>query len=347
MARSPSIARLLLQSVEPHGIGDPSMNLARTRLERGAALIGTLLLVVVIGAGLLLRQLSRADLDAAREQTTHTALKTAKEALIAYAATSDTPGRLPCPEDTTRIGFPTEGSQLGSCSNVATTIGRFPWYSLKLDKILDGHGEPLWYALSPGFRTAPINSSTLGQLTIDAQPGGYAAIVFAPGPMLATQTRSSITAGTPPLVANYLDGTNNNGDNAFAATSTAINDRLLGITVAEISAPIIRRVLAEVRGTDTDTPPTYGLRNYYNTNGSAFPFADTDADGAANSGAATGGLPYNDLATVMEATANGWITSNNWFGLMTYQVLAAPTRAVLTLGGVSLTALPCTAQPCP
>ncbi|MFA7292630.1 MAG: hypothetical protein WC023_10320 [Rhodocyclaceae bacterium] len=323
------------------------MKFSRTRIERGAALIGTLLLVVVIGAGLLLRQLSQADLDAARERATHTALLAAKEALIAHAATSDTPGRMPCPEDTSRIGFPTEGSQLSSCSNVATSIGRLPWYSLKLDKILDGYGEPLWYALSPGFRTAPINSSTPGQLTVDAQPGGYAAIVFAPGPMLSTQTRSAITAGTPPLTANYLDGTNNNGDNAFAATSTTINDRLLGITAAEISAPVIRRVLAEVRGADTDTPPTYGLRNYYNTNGSTFPFADTDADGSANAGATTGGLPYNDLTTVMEATANGWITSNGWFGLMTYQALAAPTRAVLTLGGASLTVLPCTAQPCP
>jgi hypothetical protein len=323
------------------------MKLSPRQSERGAALIGTLLLVMVIGVGMFLRQLSRADIEAAREQATHTALKTAKEALIAYAATSATPGRLPCPEDTSRIGTATEGSQLGTCSNVATTIGRFPWYSLKLDKILDGHGEPLWYALSPGFRTAPINNSTLGQLTIDAQPGGYAAIIFAPGPMLAAQARSAITAGTPPLVANYLDGENNNGDNVFAATGAAINDRLLGITAAEMSVPIIRRVLAEVRGADTDAPPTYGLRNYYNTNGSAFPFADTDADGSANAGATAGGLPYNDLTTVMEATANGWISSNNWFGLMTYQILTTPTRALLTLGGVSLTVLPCTVQPCP
>jgi type II secretory pathway pseudopilin PulG len=315
--------------------------------EHGAALIGALLLVVLVGASLVLRQLSRADLDAAREQTTYIALNTAKEALIAYATTSNNPGRLPCPEDTSRIGFPTEGSQLSSCSNVAPTIGRLPWYSLKREKILDGYGEPLWYALSPGFRAAPINNGTPGQLTVDAQPGGYAAIIFSPGPALSTQLRSAITAGTPPLLASYLDGTNSNGDGVFASTSAAINDRLLGITSAEITTPIIRRVLAEVRGADTDTPPTYGLRKFYNANGSTFPLADTDADGAANAGATTGGLPYNDLTTVMEATANGWITSNNWFGVMTYQVLTTPNRAILTLGGISLTVLPCTTQPCP
>jgi hypothetical protein len=321
-----------------------------------------LLLLVIVGTGILLKQLSTADLTFAREQATQIALKQAKEALIAYAATAkkssgeDVPGRLPCPEDVGLIGLVTEGGQQSNC-NTLPAIGRLPWRTLKLDKLLDGHGEPLWYAISPGFRGTTINSTTLGQLTVDAQPTAYAAIVFAPGPVLSGQARTAITAASPPVLADYLDGTNNNGDGVFTSINIATNnDRLLGITAAEITAPIIRRVLTEIRGADTalpvplattPTPPAYGLRRYYNDNGLTYPYADTNSDGFADGSATIGGLPYKDLTTVMEATANGWITTNEWFGLITYQTFTAPNRATLTLGSASLTVHPCTEHPCP
>lgn len=314
--------------------------------QRGAALLSILVLVFLVAGSVTLHRLNSANVEAEREMATQTALKQAKEALIAFAAISGNPGRLPCPEDTSLLGSPNEGSQLSSCTALPA-IGRLPWRTLKLDQIVDGYGEPLWYALSPGFRSAPINTSTTGQLTIDAQPTGYAAIVFSAGQPLSIQLRSAVSASSPPLVSNYLDETNNNGDVFFASTSSTINDRLLGISAAEITAPIVRRVLAEVRGADTDTPPSYGLRRYFNDNGSSFPFADTDNDGSGNAGATTGGLPYNDLAGVMEATANGWITSNGWYNLITYKTTTSPVRATLTLGGYSLTVQPCTTQPCP
>ena len=55
--------------------------------------------------------------------------------------------------------------------------------------------------------------------------------------------------------------------------------------------------------------------------------------------ATTGGLPYNDLAGVMEATANGWITSNGWYNLITYKTTTSPRLSDVTLGGYSLTVL--------
>ncbi len=216
--------------------------------EHGAALIGALLLVVLVGTSLVLRQLSRADIDVAREQTTHIALKAAKEALIAYAATSNTPGRLPCPEDTSRIGFPTEGSELSSCSNVAPTIGRLPWYSLKLEKMLDGHGEPLWYALSPGFRAEPLNSETPGQLMLDSRTD-IVALILAPGPALSGQSRTLLTTSTPPDPANYLDVSNKDGNPKFisASTTNSLNDRVIAITHAELFAQVELRVARDVR----------------------------------------------------------------------------------------------------
>lgn len=317
---------------------------ARSRPPRGTALLA-LLLLTLAGASLLLRQLRFADLNSEREKATHAALQAAREALIAYAATSAAPGRLPCPENTALIGTATEGSQRSSCSNALPAIGRLPWRSLKIEALTDGYGEPLWYALSPGFRSPPINTGSAGQLGIDAQPGGFAAIVLAAGPAQAGQSRPTVSAAAPPQRANYLDGTNGDGDLSFASNGPLLNDRLLGIAAAEIAARISRRVLAEIRGADTDQPPAYGLRRYYNEH-SAFPFADSDGDGHADAGADAGSLPYRDLEPVIEATAYGWIAANQWFGLVGYR-REAPDRVLLTLGSVRLAVRPCPAQPCP
>lgn len=306
----------------------------RNDRQRGAALLAILALVMVVGVGLFFRQLSNADIVAARDRTTQTALRDAREALIAYAATSDTPGRLPCPEDTSLVGGPSEGAQ-GSCSNTVMAIGRLPWRTLKLEQLRDGWDEPLWYAISPGFRSPPINTNSIGQLSVGTL--GYAAIIFSAGPPLAGQNRSVVTAVAPPVIANYLDGENANGNMVFAAAGANINDRLTGITVAELTAPIVRRALAEIRG---PTDASFGLRRYYSENGSTFPYADNTGDGNADVGVTSGTIPYLTLEPLLAATTYGWLNNNGWFALTSYQSLTAPNQAIVSIGATTLTAPP-------
>jgi hypothetical protein len=131
---------------------------------------------------------------AEREIKTGLALQAGKQALLAYAAqyaarsSTASPGQMPCPEAVT---LSNPGETYGSCSGTAILVGRLPWKSLGVDPIFDGYGEPLWYILR-GFRDAPINFGTPGQLTYNGSP--VVAMVIAPGRPLNT----SAVAGLPP-----------------------------------------------------------------------------------------------------------------------------------------------------
>lgn len=313
------------------------------RQQHGAILLALLLLFTMVGLSLLIKGLSSTEATAARDRKTAMAMAKAKEAIIGFAASSTTlPGRLPCPEDTSLIDSLNEGNQRSSCSNTAPSIGRLPWRTLKSDRLRDAYEEPLWYVVSPGFRSAPINSTTPGQLTIDAQLEAYAALIIAPGPPLSGQSRGTVSASSPPLVANYLDGTNVDGNNSFSVNGTGINDRILGITVAELMAPVGQRVLSEIRGPDVN----YGLRNFHNVNG-YFPYANTDPplpdgtiDGAANGTETLGTPPYDVLAPAM------WLNSNKWWALVSYERINLNCVRLSLSGGAPMYAVPCTATPC-
>lgn len=291
----------------------------------------------------------------------------ARDALIGRAVADDNrPGSLPCP-DTDNDGA--ENSIAGNCSSY---IGRLPYRTLRIDKPVDGSGETLWYALSPALRdnpaASPINHQTSTGLTLDGRTE-IAAIVFAPGPPLAAQNgRPSNTR------SDYLDETNASTANAFVSgpTSPTFNDQTLGITREELFRAVAMRVLGEIRGPDdgggNGTPPSYGLRRYYADNGT-FPDADSDLlmpDGWSNLNATNGKLPWRNMTSpatptpppvtlpanpsVFEATAEGWLTANNWLPLIGYEKISGPGDLVrLTLAGVSITVKPCTppVQPCP
>jgi hypothetical protein len=152
----------------------------RTR-QRGVALL-VLALVFIIGLGTLVY----ARLGKWREATTATrklngeVLAQAKAALIGYVVKEvmdlgeDAPGRFPCPESPTDAGTTNEGRAAGTCSPTFPTnknIGRLPWRTLGIDKLVDASAEPLWYAISPNWVFAGasplINVGTPGQLTFD------------------------------------------------------------------------------------------------------------------------------------------------------------------------------------
>lgn len=314
-----------------------------SRSEQGVALLLMLFLLFGSATTFFLYAWNKSQQNIERGRVTQIALQHAKDALIGRALTSTSaPGRFPCPEhlDTTA-----EGQADTSCATLPTRIGRLPWKTLGQDKLLDGYGEPLWYVISQNYTAPPINSNTLPQLQVDGIAGAAIALIIAPGPALAGQERTEPSSSAPPQVVNYLDQ-GNAGGSAFVSqgANSSFNDRVIAITQAELLKLLHKRVLAEVRGLDNLTG---GLRRYYNENGSQFPWADINGDGVADAGQATGNLPYRPSnALIFDATTKNWLTTNNWFPLVSYSRIAAD-NAQIGLGNLVLKVSPCTTTPCP
>jgi hypothetical protein len=243
------------------------------RTERGVALLAVVVFVSIVLGVYAVGRLGDAAERERRASRTAEALASARQALIAYAATDDIrasgaadqirPGSLPCP-DADGDGRVTVGADIvgGACR---VYVGRIPWNRLGIPPPVDDAGEVLWYALSPQFRDVGslepdalghlaqgglVHPDAPGVLSITEQPGGLThsgvvAIVFAPGPALGSQSRGGAGAFEP---ANYLDGDNGSTATAFvAATASAtFNDRLLAVTRDDLMAMGERRALAEV-----------------------------------------------------------------------------------------------------
>ncbi len=228
--------------------------------ERGFALIVILSLAALISAYLIatVLNLTGAGLANAREERSMNALRQAKAALIAYAAseqwqlykgqTTNQPGGLPCPDTDD------DGDSEGLCSNALSRIGRLPWKSIGAEDLRDASGERLWYAVSSNFRrlsgTTVINSDTQGLLTVTgtAPASNVVAIVFAPGTPVLGQDRSGSGHNS---AAAYLEGFTA-GANDYTFTTNALptdifNDRLLAITQAELMAAVEPVVAARMQ----------------------------------------------------------------------------------------------------
>ncbi len=129
-----------------------SQRASRYDRQGGAAL---LILITIVGLGaasLLISALSKANLQAGREQRTLIALAQAKEALIGYAATH---GRLPRPATSATDGNenPTECASEGSCT------GFIPWVTLGIARA-DGWGKLLAYSVTPVYTVAPVQRTS-------------------------------------------------------------------------------------------------------------------------------------------------------------------------------------------
>ena len=276
------------------------------RQQRGALLILLVIALGILAATVFVGILSSSDIQNQRDKTTAAALAEAKVAVIGWSAsrysTSSiyTPGQLPCPEDLSLIGTANEGTAKSSCTLPAT--GRLPWKTLKTGDIRDGYGEKLWYAISSGFRTSSINSTTLAQLTVDGVPNSAVAIIFSVGPPLAGQVRPVPTALTPPLTNQYLDGSNNDGDNQFVTQGSAatFNDKLLAITHHDLFSVVERRIISVIIG--AGTAPSTGLRYYY-ANNAAYPVGSVDYGSLGYDTYTKNMLTYNKWDLVVGYTA--------------------------------------------
>jgi len=241
------------------------MHINNLRKQKGAALMMIAVMIAITASILLARNLNSSAQSTQREQLTLQSLSEAKAALIAYSQSDSTlPGQLPCPENTSLIGTSSEGSASATCTTDSARIGRLPWHTLGINQLKDSDGEPLWYAVSSGFRAAPINSDTVAQLSLNGTANAAVAIVFAPGAALSGQSRPTVTAVSAPVQSAYLDQENSNADTTFVnlTTSSNFNDQLMTISHAELFQPLEKRVLNELK-TNLAT---------YKTTWNAYPF---------------------------------------------------------------------------
>jgi hypothetical protein len=303
--------------------------------QQGVALLIFVMVMLLAGTSLLFSVLNSNRVNIERDKKTAEALAEAKAALIGWSVNRSNPGQLPCPEDISLIDSPTEGQAQNACTSLQPVIGRLPWRTLGVGDLRDGYGERLWYVISPGFRTSPINSTTPAQLSVDGVAGSAVAVVFSAGSVLAGQSRPTPTVATPPDVTQYLDLSNNDNNFSFITRGVAstFNDKLLAITGTELFSTITLRVLNEVRGNDT-----HGMKEYYLTY-SEYPFADIDNDGKSDLDEYLGkpsfqGHTYDSL--FFSPTIKNMLSNNGWFPLFNYQVSADQQSAILTLNGKAL-----------
>jgi hypothetical protein len=263
--------------------------------QKGMALLA-LLLVIMLGASwFLVRRLNAesGSMTAIRASKNAEILKRAKQALIGYVAAQavkageNRPGALPCPEAPADFNVSgSEGTISYPCS--LPIVGRFPWRSLGLDKLVDASGEPLWYAVASGWAGAGtvINSDcaspasgmacATGRLSVDGVTNDVIALLIAPGPAITvaasancaswTQTRPTVA---PPDWRNYLECQNASSpaDVSFATTgpSGSFNDQVMTITVGDlmpaVEAAIANRIEREIVPAlnGVYTPAAYGF----------------------------------------------------------------------------------------
>lgn len=234
--------------------------------QKGITLILFVFMLGLAITALSMKLFSSSNMLAQRQTKSTQALDKAKSAVIANVVTGlsgSSIGQFPCDEDTTLIGLNTEGQAKGTC-NGSPVLGRFAWRSLNTGDLRDGNADKLWYALSAGYRSTPVNSDTVPALTVNGTANKAIAILFSPGTILQNQSRSVPTASSPPAVSQYLDLENNNGDNVFtlASPSSTFNDQGLTIEPDDIYPLLEKRVLKEFKGFLNDYKATWGAFPY-------------------------------------------------------------------------------------
>ncbi|MDR3411842.1 MAG: hypothetical protein P4L87_13020 [Formivibrio sp.] len=244
--------------------------------SRGAALLLLMFVLSIMLSLALIGVYARPRNLAQQAEITTQSLAQAKLSLIAWSlsqkATSynrSRPGEFPCPDlhapGEEYEGWPGTASD-DSCNTNARRIGRLPWNTLGLPKLVDGSGETLWYMVVSPFHdsnTAALNSNTAQPYNLHAFANGGStaypgaiAILFAPGSLLAGQVRNNASQQITP--ANYLEhyGSYNNASTSPTITrlngpltnatgTLLVNDQLVVITAADILPKVLQRAVAE------------------------------------------------------------------------------------------------------
>lgn len=342
---------------------------ASHKAQRGMALLATLAAATMIFAYLLTSRLNAASQFVGLNRTHNAqALAQAKQALVGWVAlnaagTDANPGRLPCPEAPAYFGNPTqEGVAAANCTLPA--VGRLPWRTLGLKKLVDAAGEPLWYVVSPGWAlpsstaTLTINSDSVGQIWLDGNEA--VALVIAPGPAIGAQAGPGCAAWTqirpaagPLDLRNYLEC--ENGDWPVGGTSfvgsrpgQTFNDQVLRVSSADVLPAIqaaianrIQREIAPALKAAAYTSTQYvGLPAGVPLYPYPVPFADPSTSGYLGAGGAAnpqGLLPFNQInatctspppCTSLPLTGTNRVVTGFGFGgyLVSYSCSASATE---------------------
>ncbi len=216
------------------------------------------LLVIVLAVSvvtIVAMQLTGESSQTRRTRNSAAALAQAKEALLAGAASGDLLsqdtlyGVLLCPDLGHGMNNTLEGAEMGNCGSAfISSLGRLPRQSLKLDRLLDGDNECIWYAVSgqhksPQFKNPIVSSAgakdrimlnedtpallrAVNQNNVAlADDDQIVALLFAAGAPLASQNRTRSTTDNVAVcggnysASNYLDrfaGFNNAAVNTTA-----------------------------------------------------------------------------------------------------------------------------------
>ena len=243
-------------------------NLTARKCERGAALL-VFVLISVLGVSALFLSAFNARVAGGQIENvveTRRALQLAREALLGgsvalvdSANLNVRPGQLPWPDRATDGNY--DGRSDCTAINALNLLGRFPYLgagtcngmfnTVSLDTYFeDGHGEPLWYAVSrnlvffdttetpaitpPGdqlngvylkVNPALVDAPVYPWLRVCDADGNLladnvAAVIIAPGPALATQSR----VGATPAANQFLDSLTIAGEKISNADSNEARD---------------------------------------------------------------------------------------------------------------------------
>lgn len=310
----------------------------KNKQQQGATLIYLVFVLCIIFTTYSLQSTSQALYSTYRQQKTEQALNEAKQAIIGWSVLSNNPGQLPCPEDYTLIGTLNEGAAKSSCNSLPA-IGRLPWKTLGIGDIRDGNGDKLWYVISSGFRSSPINLNSQAQLTIDLVANSAVAIIISPGTPLTNQVRAN--SGTP-VTSQYLDLSNNNGDSSFITKpfSATFNDKLRVISKTDLFNVVNYRILGEIRGDSAQ-----GLKKFYLAK-NTFPYADINNDGHVDTLTLSGTPSYqgnvssSDANLYFPTAKKNMLTDNSWPQLIQYQLQTDQQKVLLTLGNSKIEVMP-------
>ena len=237
---------------------------SRKTKQQGAALMVMLAIVVLGFAYLLVSHLNPASgVTAINRDHNAKILNQAKQALVGYVAqraammNEDNPGRLPCPEGAAFIATADEGiAAPRPGAPTCASVGRLPWRTLGLDKLVDAKSEPLWYVVGPTWRltnsstSLVINSNTPGDTVVDGQQ--VVALIIAPGAAMNVQASAGCVAhaqtrSTPSPTMDARDYLEcfDAATLQFVTTapSTSFNDQVVRITTADV-LPAIEAAIA-------------------------------------------------------------------------------------------------------
>jgi hypothetical protein len=192
--------------------------------------------------------------------------------------------------------------------------------------------------------------------------GSAVAIIFSPGPPINGQTRPISTSAIPPDVTQYLDLSNNDGDNTFVTSGSVntFNDQLLPVTHDDLFHLVEKRVTKEVVnalneyfcGAGNINPAggclAAGGNRYYPLPAG---FTDTSCLGnglilttppmnsCPSSGTNRGRIPAHpatdwSLTSILNgANSSSWFQTNSWREVIFYAVATACTNGTSDCNG--------------